>query len=375
MKIYYWSPFTSKVATIKAVINSAYSMKKFYNHKTYIINVYGEWDEYIKDLKKKNIRVINNKNKIKPKFKNGFLLSRILYIRIFLSSFFFLKNIISKEKPDFLVIHLITSLPILLFNLFNFKTKLILRISGYPRLNFIRKYFWKFSNNNIFKVTTPTKQTQKDIFDLEIFDKKKIYYLPDPVFLKEDLKKKYSNSFVKKNYVLNIGRLSKQKNQKLLINSFAMITEKYPKINLIILGDGEMEFELKSLAKQKGLEKKIFFYSHIKNPYMLIKKSLCVIVSSLWEDPGFVMIEASALKKIVICSNCPNGPKEFFKNGKNNLLFKNDNLKSLISTFEKFTTLNKVDNTKILQKNFKQSLSFSDQGHSKKFEYILNVSR
>ena len=141
MKIYYWSPFTSKVATIKAVINSAYSMKKFYNHKTCIINVYGEWDEYINDLKKKNIKVINNKSKIKSEFKDGFLLSRFLYIRIFLNSFFFLKKIISKEKPDFLVIHLITSLPILLFNLFNFKTKLILRISGYPRLNFIRKYF------------------------------------------------------------------------------------------------------------------------------------------------------------------------------------------------------------------------------------------
>ena len=375
MKIYYWSPFTSKVATIKAVINSAYSMKKFYNHKTYIINVYGEWDEYINDLKKKNIKVINNKSKIKSKFRDGFLLSRFLYIRIFLNSFFFLKKIISKEKPDFLVIHLITSLPILLFNLFNFKTKLILRISGYPRLNFIRKYFWKFSNKNIFKVTTPTKQTQKNIFDLEIFDKKKIHYLPDPVFLKKDLQKKYSNSFFKKRYILNIGRLSKQKNQKLLINSFAEISRKYPNINLFILGNGELEFELKSLAKQHHLEKKIFFKNHSKDPYKFIKKSICVIVSSLWEDPGFVMIEASALKKNIICSNCPNGPKEFFKNGKNNLLFENDNLKSLISTFEKLMTIKKVDQKKILQTNFKQSLNFSDQGHSKKFEYILNVSR
>jgi len=169
--------------------------------------------------------------------------------------------------------------------------------------------------------------------------------------------------------------LSKQKNQKLLINSFANISQKYPKINLLILGDGELKFELKKLAKQHHLEKRIFFNNHTKNPYQLIKKSLCVIVSSLWEDPGFVMIEASALKKNVICSNCPNGPKEFFKNGKNNLLFENNNLRSLISTFEKFMNTKKVDQEKILQTNFRQSLSFSDQGHSKKFEYILNVSR
>ena len=54
------------------------------------------------------------------------------------------------------------------------------------------------TGNNIFKVTTPTKQTQKDIFDLEIFDKKKIHYLPDPVFLKKDLKKNIQTVFLKK---------------------------------------------------------------------------------------------------------------------------------------------------------------------------------
>ena len=44
--IFYWSPFISKVATVKAVINSAqslneYSDKNFYN--TSIIDAVGEW--------------------------------------------------------------------------------------------------------------------------------------------------------------------------------------------------------------------------------------------------------------------------------------------------------------------------------------------
>ena len=53
------------------------------------------------------------------------------------------------------------------------------------------------------------------------------------------------------------------------------------------------------------------------------------------------MIEASALKKTVICSNCPSGPKEFFKNGKNGFLFKNNNSKSLIKVFNNFMNSNK----------------------------------
>ena len=51
-KIYYWSPFLSKVATVDAVINSAISLKK-YNRKIYdvsIINVFGEFNDYEKKL-------------------------------------------------------------------------------------------------------------------------------------------------------------------------------------------------------------------------------------------------------------------------------------------------------------------------------------
>ena len=375
MKIYYWSPFTSKVATIKAVINSADSMKKFYNHETFIINAFGEWDEYKKELKKKNIKIINNKNKINVIFKDGFLLSRLLYLRIFLNSLLFLKRIITDDKPDYLVSHLITSLPIFLFNFFKFRTKLILRISGYPKLNIIRKFFWKISSSNIFKVTTPTKQTFFDIKNSKIFEKNKLKYLPDPVFdLKEfnRLKKNKENS---KKFILNIGRLSKQKNQKLLISSFYKISKKYKNLKLFIIGDGEMKTDLVNLVKNLKMQKKIIFLGHIKNPYKFIKNSLCVIVTSLWEDPGFVMIESSAMKKIVICSDCPNGPKEFFKNGKNGFLFKNNSEKSLYHTFDKFMSTSKSQKLKFLKKNFKTSMSFSDLEHSKRFNSILNEKK
>ena len=43
------------------------------------------------------------------------------------------------------------------------------------------------------------------------------------------------------------------------------------------------------------------------------------VLTSLWEDPGAVMIESAYCNKIVISSNCPNGPEEFLK--KNNFVF------------------------------------------------------
>ena len=127
------------------------------------------------------------------------------------------------------------------------------------------------------------------------------------------------------------------------------------------------------LSKELNIEKKIKFLGHIENPYNYIKSSLCVLVTSLWEDPGFVMIEASALKKIVISSNCPSGPKEFFVNGKNGFLFKNNSIQSLINTFDRYMISDQKKLKKYINQNYKRSLEFSDVSHAKKYNNLLKI--
>ena len=61
---------------------------------------------------------------------------------------FKLKKLIDKEKPNYLIIHLITVVPLLLLYLFSFDTKFVLRISGLPKLTFFRTFFWKKISNN-----------------------------------------------------------------------------------------------------------------------------------------------------------------------------------------------------------------------------------
>ena len=103
MKIFYWSPFTSYVATIKAVINSAYGLKKCFNFDTTIINAFGEWKQFSKDIRSKKIKIIYNKKKQNIKFTNGYLKSRIAFIKIFLNSFLFLKKI-NSYKADICIL-------------------------------------------------------------------------------------------------------------------------------------------------------------------------------------------------------------------------------------------------------------------------------
>ena len=201
MKIYYWSPFTSHVATIKAVINSAHGLKKIFQYDTSIINSFGEWREYKKEIRHKKIGILNNPKKTSIKFTQGYLNSRITFIKIFFHSFFYLRKVLNKDKPDYLVIHLITSLPLFLFLIFNFETKLVLRISGMPKFNFFRRFFWKISKKNISFITVPTKETFKNLKKKIFLTQQKFISYLIPYLLKKKLMKK----LIKKlNKIINI---------------------------------------------------------------------------------------------------------------------------------------------------------------------------
>ena len=145
MKVFYWSPFLSNIATVKAVIKSINSILNYDKNtlfNPYIVDAVGEWQDNQNKLE--NVKFIklykNSIYKLLP--KGGYFKSRLSQIIIFLFSIKSLKDIITRERPDFLIAHLIISLPLFLFSIFNFKTKLIIRISGTPKLNIIRIFFW-----------------------------------------------------------------------------------------------------------------------------------------------------------------------------------------------------------------------------------------
>ena len=107
-------------------------------------------------------------------------------------------------------------------------SKIILRISGYPKMNIFRKLFWKIFSKKIYAITCPTNKTKEFIVDQNIFEKNKIFTLRDPIINMNEFayKKKEILNFKdlkKDNYILSIGRLTKQKNFSLLIRSFSEI--------------------------------------------------------------------------------------------------------------------------------------------------------
>ena len=374
--ILYWSPYLDSVATIRSVINSMIGLKKFMK-KSYdvsIINCYGEWDDQISNFKKNKIGIINLQKKIK--FKTdlyGLIISRLIYTVTFLITYKKLKNLLIKKQPDFIIVHLLTFIPFCLFLNNKFKTKLILRISGKPKLSFFRFLLWKISNKNIHLVFCPTKETKKYLLRTKIFDKKKIKYLPDPILhdneIKKLNKKKTKYKFKKNSYFLSIGRLTKQKNHELLINmfNFYKLREK-----LVIIGEGELFSYLKNLIIDLKLEKKIQIINYQKNIFDYIKRSKAVIIPSLWEDPGFVMIETAYLKKPIICSNCPSGPKEFIENDKGGFLFESNSMGALKLALDKFKRSNKKEILRKIKYSKEKCKIYSIKNHTKMINNFLS---
>ena len=91
------------------------------------------------------------------------------------------------------------------------------------------------------------------------------------------------------------------------------------------------------LIKKKDLTKNVFLIGKTSNVYHYMKNARALILASLWEEVGFVIVEAAFCNLFVISSDCPNGPIEFLENGEAGYLFQSNKKNELKKKIENFT--------------------------------------
>ena len=377
-RIFYWSPCLNPVGTVKSTLNSAVSAVQYGSNffDVTLINACGEWDEYLDYFKENHVKIINFKYKFfKYLPKHGYIQSRFSYIIIFLFCFFPLIKLIKSNKPEFFIAHLITSLPLTIMNLLKTDTKFILRISGMPKLNLIRRSFWKIISTKLYMVTSPSIELMNKLININLFDQNKISFLPDAIIdIKQFIFKKNSEiqnfqTFDKKRLIFAAGRLTKQKNFSYLIDEFSTFLQNNKDFILLILGDGEERSKLEKQIIKKKLQTNVYLIGHVNNVFKYFKKGEVFVLSSLWEEVGFVMVEAALTNLFVISSNCPNGPKEFLSNGRYGILFENNKQGELSNGLIKYTDLKDLKKHKFeIKKNTKQ---YTKYRHFLKLKNIL----
>ena len=151
---------------------------------------------------------------------------------------------------------------------------------------------------------------------------------------------------------------------------FKELKKKNPEIKLYIIGDGEEFYLINNYINKEKLLKNIKLVGHKQNIFPYFKRASGFILSSLWEDPGFVLIEAGFCRIPVFSTDAKPGPYEIIKDNINGTNFISNDIRSFIDKFDIF--LKNSKNKKILLNNFKLSRKFTVFNHYKKLSHYLN---
>ena len=372
----FWCPFVGDVGTVNAVLESAKSLSQSTNYKCKIFNAYGEFDKFRPLLKKNKIQEIKliKNTLIKKLPKEGYFWSRLNYVLIFILCFFPSLFYLMRNKYDYLFVYLITSLPLLIDSLFDLKNKIILRVSGKIRFTKLRKLIFLISKKKIKKVLIQTIESKNRILSKGIFNKKTLNIIRDPIIDHKKINRlkneKIENKLVQNKYFVSIGRLTNQKNFLFFVECLKKIIKKEKDFIFLILGEGKDRNKIESYLSKYRLSKYIILPGYKKNIFKYINHSAGLICTSLWEEPGFVIQEAAACKKIILTSDCYTGPAEFLNNGKNGYIFKSNNHESFIQNFKKLL-MDKKNHKKKIDNSYEKTKLYTKKYFLSEINKIL----
>lgn len=100
-----------------------------------------------------------------------------------------------------------------------------------------------------------------------------------------------------------VGELHPIKRQALLIECLALIHQDYPKLRLLIIGEGSERTNLETLIKEKGLTNKIFLLGNVSEAARLLKAFCIFLFPSKSEAYGYVVHEAGLAGLPVVATN------------------------------------------------------------------------
>ncbi|MGG4490037.1 1,4-alpha-glucan branching protein domain-containing protein [Metabacillus idriensis] len=133
-------------------------------------------------------------------------------------------------------------------------------------------------------------------------------------------------------YLFSMGRLVPEKGFDVLLSALPGILKRFPKIRMVIAGDGPHRTEYEKKAKELNVHENVTFLGFIDEDLIHILLTHCEmnIIPSYYEPFGIVALESMAAKKLTIAANT-GGLREIINHTENGLLFERGNSKALAS--------------------------------------------
>ena len=134
-------------------------------------------------------------------------------------------------------------------------------------------------------------ESYKEVFDIEHVEV--LHNLMDCDRIRELSNVKQDSVFTKDGVkLIAVARFHPQKALDRLIRAVSFAKKHGEKLQLVLIGGGQLEAELKNLSSALGCDDMITFMGYSSNPYPAIKEADCFVLSSLYEGYPTIVLES-----------------------------------------------------------------------------------
>jgi glycosyltransferase involved in cell wall biosynthesis len=129
--------------------------------------------------------------------------------------------------------------------------------------------------------------------------------------------------------LIAVGRLASQKGFDILLTAFAHFRKQRPGAELTILGEGPDRAALEAQARTLGIEGSVHFPGQCNNVLAQVSAADIFVSSSRYEGFSNAILEAMALGRVVVATNCEGATKDMIVDGATGVLVEPDDAVAL----------------------------------------------
>lgn len=296
--------------------------------------------------------------------------SRILN---FLKRFLKLRKIWKQEHPDAILVFIGKNNLMALLTSFGLHIPVVVSVRADPEQEYPGR-FMRFLARHLFAhaagVVLQTNRC-RDFFPDKV--RRKAVILHNPVNA-EFFEAAYEGE--REHTIVTVGRMDENKNQQLLIRSFAAILPEHSDYRLILYGSGESLPGLRTLAKELAIEERVTFAGTVQNVAERIRKAGVFVLSSNTEGMPNALLEAMVMGLPVIATDCPcGGPADLIDHKKNGLLTPVGDVKTMTENLQEM--LNDLQKASKMGVEARKTCDIyrSERVYKEWYEYLLKIAR
>ncbi|MCS6876349.1 MAG: glycosyltransferase [Aquificaceae bacterium] len=219
------------------------------------------------------------------------------------------------------------------------------------------RWFVSFLLNRLDVVAGPSEAVLEDLSKTFFLKEEKLFLHRYFIDFERIDRSAHSKTPPEYEYILNVGRLARQKNQDALIRTFAKLSKDFPKLKLVIVGGGEDHEKLQSLAESLGLKDKVIITGYENNPWVYYRGAKLFALSSIHEGFGLVLLEAMYFKVPIVAFDTP-AVREALGHGKYGILSKAFDEDEFYKDMKRVLS-GEVDTKTMVESAYEYALSFS----------------